>query len=362
MEIEEYLAQKERRLERGKERIRDASVFDFNYLPHKPFMREEAKPVIDALLRYQKTGIANHLVLLGSRGCGKTLLVRYLMKLVSARANLRFHYVNCRSQNTSFKILAWILGVRPRGVSLAELWASFCATQPGKQVFVLDEVDLLSEKDRSKEILYLISRSSQNYMAVLLSNNPKFLNQLDESTRSTLQPEIVHFRNYTAPQISEILEERARAGLWKIPKREIRKVAALTAKNTNSDARVAIKTLYYWALEAEVSVEEHFERARRDIVVDLLNDLTDKNLLILKSALLSQDRYVKDIYARYRRLSVEVKEEPFSYVYFYTNLAYLQSLGLIVLVSTKVDKSYTNRVELVFASELLESVWEVRFG
>ena len=71
MEIEEYLAQKEKRLEKGKERVKDLRVFDFNYLPEKPLMREEAKPVIDALLRYQKTGIANHLVLLGSRGCGK---------------------------------------------------------------------------------------------------------------------------------------------------------------------------------------------------------------------------------------------------------------------------------------------------
>lgn len=204
MEIEEYLLQKEKRLDKGKERIKDLRVFDFSYVPEKPFMREEAKPVIDALLRYEKTGIANHLVVLGSRGCGKTLLIRYLMRLFGQRNGTHFHYVNCRHHNTSFKILAWTLGVKPRGVSLAELWASFCETHRGRHVFVLDEIDLLSEKDRSKEILYLISRSSQNYMALLLSNNPKFMNQLDESTRSTLQPEIVHFRNYTAPQIGKI--------------------------------------------------------------------------------------------------------------------------------------------------------------
>ena len=62
MEIEEYLRQKEKRLEKGKERIRDFRVFDFNYLPDKPLMRQELKPIVDALLRYEKTGIANHLL------------------------------------------------------------------------------------------------------------------------------------------------------------------------------------------------------------------------------------------------------------------------------------------------------------
>ena len=353
---------KERRLEKAGRRVKDSRVFDFNFVPEKPLMREEARPVVDALLRYQKTGIPNHLVLLGARGSGKTLLVRYLMRLLGRRHGTHFQYVNCRSHNTSFKILAWILGVRPRGVSLSELWASFCRAHPGRQVFVLDEVDLLSPKDRNKDILYLISRSPENFMAVLLSNSQKFLNHIDESTRSTLQPEMIHFRNYTAPEIQEILTERALAGLCRVPKCQIAKIAALTAKNTNSDARVAIKSLYYWALEPGVSVEENFERARRDIVVDVLKDLSDKNLLILKAILASPQGYVKDVYARYRRLSREMKEEPFSYVYFYSNLAYLQSLGLLVLVSTKVDRTYTNRAELAFAPDILQAVLALRFG
>lgn len=77
---------------------------------------------------------------------------------------------------------------------------------------------------------------------------------------------------------------------------------------------------------------------------------------------MSPERHVKDVYSRYKRLSVEMKEEPFSYVYFYSNLAYLQSLGLVILVSTKVDRSYTNRIELAFAPELLNVVCQMRFG
>ena len=73
-------------------------------------------------------------------------------------------------------------------------------------------------------------------------------------------------------------------------------------------------------------------------------------------------KYVKQIYERYRRLSAEAREEPFSYVYFYSNLSYLQSLGLVVLVSTKVRRTYTNQVQLLFSPELFSSVWHARFG
>jgi len=361
MEIQEYVAEKEKRLARSSQRIRNFEVFDFNYIPEKPLMRDEVKPIVDALLRYEKTGIANHLLLVGSRGSGKTLLVKYLMKVLALKHDLGFEYANCRTHNTSFKILASLLGVRPRGLALEELWERFKAGHGGKTVLVLDEVDLLSEKDTRKDILYLVSRSQENYMAVLLSNNPKFLGLLDESVRSTLQPEVVHFRNYSAPQIERILRERAVLGLRRVPKVLLRKIAALTARNTNSDVRVGIKTLYYSALEPQAGLSENFERARRDILIELIRDLNDRNLLILKSAQDVGESHVKAVYERYRQLSARFQEEPFSYVHFYSNLSYLQSLGLILLVSTKVGRTYTNRIQLLFSPELLQAVWEARF-
>ena len=198
-------------------------------------------------------------------------------------------------------------------------------------------------------------------MAILLSNNPKFLTLLDESIKSTLQSEIVHFRNYNAIEIEKILRDRARTGLKFLPEQIIREIAAMTAKNTNSDVRVAIKTLYLWALEPNVPLKDHFEKARRDIMFDVVRDLNDKNLLILKAALSQQDGYVKDVYQAYRKISVQYREEPFSYVHFYSNLAYQQSLGLILLVSTKINRTYTNRIQLTFDPSILAAIWQTRF-
>jgi len=111
-----------------------------------------------------------------------------------------------------------------------------------------------------------------------------------------------------------------------------------------------------------IGAEQHFECARRDILRDVIGDLNDKNLLILKAAIEDPEKYVKAVYQRYRQLSLEFREEPFSYVYFYSNLSYLQSLGLILLISTKVRRAYTNRVQLLFDMEVFRSIWQARFS
>ena len=361
-DIDSYLQEKQRFLKKSSSKIKNNSVFDFNYIPPKPFMREEVKPVIDALLRYQQTGIANNVLILGCRGSGKSVMAKYLMAALSPKGVLKFAYANCRQYNTSFKILASLLELEPRGYGLDELWERFTDSFKSKTVIILDEVDLMSEKDRHKDILYLVSRSPNNYMVVLLSNNPKFLNQLDESTKSTLQPEIIHFRSYNAIEIQHILTDRSRHGLTSIPVNIINEIAAMTVRNTNSDIRVAIKTLYRWATESKIPLAQTFEKARRDIVLDIINDLNDKNLLILRASAIKVDGYVKDVYSEYCRLSAEYKEESFSYMHFYTNLSYLQSIGLILLVSTKVNRTYTNCIQPTFDPHILETIWEIRFS
>jgi len=361
MKITDYLKKKAQSIARSNRHFKDPRVFDFNYIPDQPLMREEVKPIIDAGLRYLQTGIANHLFIYGARGTGKTLAVKYIGHLLTEQHNAKVLYSNCRQYNTSFKILANLLRVRPRGYSLEELWQRFCESNPGKIILMLDECDLLSDKDKNREILYLISRMPNNYMVIMLSNHPKFLSTLDESIRSTLQPEIIHFRNYNALEISEILQERARLGLTHVARGIIPKIAALTVRATNSDVRVAIKTLYYAALKQKDSIEGVFDSARRDLYADVISNLNTNNIIILKSITSIPDPFVKSVYEIYKRLSIREHEEPFSYPYFHSNLSFLQSIGLIALVSTKVGRTYSNRIERLFDAELFNSIWEKRF-
>jgi cell division control protein 6 len=361
MRIQDYLTESQKKITENTQCVNDFQVFDFNFIPESPLMRNEVKPIIDSLLRYEKTNIPNNLVIYGSRGSGKTLTIQYLKKVLETNSKLKVLYANCRNYNSSFKILAHFSGMKPRGASLSEVFDKFCRLYSEKTVVVLDEIDLMSDKDRNKEILYLLSRHQNSYMLVLLSNNPRFLDELDMSTRSTLQPEVLLFKNYDALQIYDILKERALKGLKAFDLESLHKISSLTYQNTNSDIRIAIKTLLYLVTESQNGLEANFERARRDIFVDLIQDLNDKNLLILASLQASDDGFVKTAYTEYLRLSAKHHEKPFSYVYFYNNLGYLQSLGLIVLISAKVDRAYTNRIRLLFNEKILEEAYQMRF-
>jgi len=348
MEIEQYILKRENSIEKLNSRIKKFEVFDFNFIPSRPLMREEIKPMVDSFLRYDKTNIPNNLVIVGSKGTGKTLTIRYLKNYFEVKSSLKILYANCRQLNTSFKIIAGLLNIKPRGLCLNELYDRFKAAYPQKTVIILDEVDLISEKDRKKDILYFLSRADSNYMSVLLSNSPRFLSTLDAPTCSSLQPSIIHFKNYNAIEITRILKERAHAGLRHCNQAVLSEIACLTTQYTNSDVRVAIKTLYYWATHAEKSVRDNFQRAQKDIVVDIVNDLNDHNILILKAISETREKFVKSVYERYKQLSRAHGLDGFSYVYFYNTLSYLQSLGLILLFSTKINRVYTNTINLTF--------------
>lgn len=49
-------------------------------------------------------------------------------------------------------------------------------------------------------------------------------------------------------------------------------------------------------------------------------------------------------------------------MHFYSHLSYLQSVGLVVLVSTKTGLAYTNRVLLTFDAKVVDQICRLRFG
>lgn len=362
MDIARYLTEKEAKLRQHGDVIVDRSVFDFNYIPEQPLLRSECDSLVDAMLRYERWNLPDHFAVIGSRGSGKTLTVKWLQREIPKHRKLNIRYVNCRHHNTSFKILAHLLNVRARGSSLSELFDRFERTAPEHTVIVLDEIDLMSIKDRRRDILYFLSRAERPFMVIMLANSPQILKELDPATRSSLQPVPIHFRNYNAEQIEEILQARAQKGLKQWDTGMLAQIAAMTTKLTNSDTRVAIKTLQYAVTSPDESLEECFERARRDVVVDLIVHLSDSTLMMLWAAATSKMILAKEVYQRYCRFASQHKEKPFSYVYFYSNLSYLQSVGLIALAVAKVGRSYTNRVMLTFDPAVVKEICELRFG
>ena len=361
MDIATYLRQQKEQVSSRAKVIKDFSVFDFNHVPEQPVMREECKELIREMFNFEISGIPGHYAIIGARGSGKTLMLKYLQKVIPGQADLDVIYVNCRHQNTSFRIFAHLLVENTAGSSLGELYERFLLKYRRKAVVVLDEVDLMSPKDKRREILYMLSRSEQPYMVVMLANSAQVLKELDAATKSSLQPMPLHFKNYNAEQVYQIIRDRAEKGLHSWDEGQLREIAALTTRLTNADARVAIKTLKYAVLNPREGLQDCFDRARRDVVIDLICDLSDHALMILWATGTSRSDFAKEIYKRYCQLSRSQREKPFSYVHFYSNLSYLQSCGLVALVSTKVDRSYTNRVLLTFDKETVVSLCQLRF-
>ena len=362
MDIAAYLKQQKKHIGREARSVRDFSVFDFDFIPQQPLMREESKLLIDDMLRFAISGIPTHYAVIGSRGSGKTLTLKYLQRVIPDQTNLSIVYANCRQHNTSFKILAHLLRVQARGASLSELFSAFCDKCEAKTVVVLDEIDLMSSKDRRREILYLLSRAERPFMVIMLSNNSHVLKDLDPATRSSLQPMPLHFRNYDAEQIGDILADRAKRGLTEWNDGHLKEIAARTARDTNADARVAIKTLFYAATKPGENLADCFERARRDVVIDLINDLSDSTLMILWAVATAAENLAKETYKQYCRYCQARAEKPFSYVYFLSNLSYLQSVGLVALLSTKVGRTYASRVQLAYDRPTVEQICRLRFG
>lgn len=349
-----YIEQSRKNAKRAGSSVKDFRVFDFSFIPDKPLIRPEAKQIIDCLVRYQQTRIGRNMVIVGPRGSGKTVLFRYLARTLKDTLHLPFFGVNCRIHNSSFKVLANILKMRPRGYAYSELCERFEQTIPGPAVIVLDESDMLCEKDARKDVLYFLSRSKQQYCVVLLSNNPRYLRNLDESTRSSLQPEYIHFGSYSAQEILDILKDRGKTGLKSVDESMLAEIAAMTSKNTAGDARIGIKSLLYCATKEADTVQACFDKARKDVMADVLNNTNDKSLLILKASLQEPTRLVKSVYQNYVSLCRQYREEPYGYTQYYAAIGLMASLGILVLISAKVDRTYSNRIELLVTDEQID--------
>ncbi len=74
------------------------------------------------------------------------------------------------------------------------------------------------------------------------------------------------------------------------------------------------------------------------------------------------DRFSTYPKLRYEELCLRHGELSCSYTYFLNSLSYMQSVGLVILVQTKVNRSYTSTVSLLFNVQVLETIFRMRFG
>jgi len=172
--------------------------------------------------------MAQRVIITGDVGSGKTVLSQRFGTDISREAgkrgiNLHYVHVNCREYRGSlFLILHHVVSTfhpsfPKRGYSAEELLSillQILDEEKAHVILTLDEFESLIEREGS-DAVYKLTRlqetrqnKPQRLSLVCILRNLKAIEQLDTSTRSTLQSNIIRLERYSKQQLADILNDR----------------------------------------------------------------------------------------------------------------------------------------------------------
>jgi len=207
---------------------------DINYIPDLLPHREKELSLLSQLfltLITEPNLLSRKILITGRTGVGKTVTVKKFGELLKKAADVRdipikYIHINCRKVRTQYKVLIKIIreikkDFPKRGYSpqdLLEIILEFLEIQNYHLLIVLDELSYLI--DKGGDLIYTLTRinddsinAPQRISIIGIVRDISCLNNLDNSTLSTLQRNIVKFTDYTSEQIFDILKYRTEAGL-----------------------------------------------------------------------------------------------------------------------------------------------------
>lgn len=275
-------------------------VLQCNYIPAKILHRDEQIGQISSILAPSlRLERPSNLFIYGKTGTGKTATVKTISEQilnVSQKQNIpiKIFYLNCKLKkvaDTEYRLLAALArffnkAIPVTGLPTDEVYKIlFDTIDDEKQlvVFVLDEIDHLIRKT-GDELIYNLTRintelKKAQVSIIGISNDLGFANNLDPRVKSSLSEEELIFPPYNAPQLQEILKERADKAFEEgvLEQGTIQKCAAYAARE-HGDARRALELLRVAGELAEreqskiISIK-HIDRAEEKIEYERFIDV-----------------------------------------------------------------------------------------
>jgi len=342
---------------KNRECLRHDYVPDF--LPHREDQIARLGMILAPTLKGNR---CSNIFIYGKPGTGKTAVARYVLKHLSMKSvevdnPLKICYVNCRTDGSDYRILTHLcesIGVNVpfTGLSTSEVFKRFkngLKMLGAILIIVLDEVDMLV-KNYGDELLYKLTRINEEseygkLVIIGISNDLQFKDYLDPRVLSCLSEEELVFRPYTADELYDILQDRAKLAFKPNTYTEaaLRLCAALAASE-HGDARRALDLLRVSAEIAEREgansvLENHVRTAQskieEDRVLEVLKTLPLHSKLLLSSIFLLKKRELGNrmmtgtIYEVYSELCSEIGLEPLTQRRISGLLAELDALGII---------------------------------
>lgn len=342
----------------------DFEILRESYVPARlPHREHQLRQVAEVLAPALKGSVPSNLLIYGKIGSGKTAVVAQvradMQRRSEAKGRVTFISVNCASQDGSYSLLQSIGNTFaqreseriPTGWSLDRVQAvmrELLDRNGGTLVLILDEIDRLVKKN-GDGVLYTLSelnnQLSRGRVAILgISNDLTFTSGLDARVRSRLHEEKILFPPYDAPQLQDILRDRAlevfREGV--LDAGVIERCAAYAALE-HGDARRALSLLRTAAQIAERErakrvTSDHVVKAKsrleRDIILDCVRTLPQHCKVLLYAILQIYERrrtgvLTGEVYESYAHLSQRLGLPPLHSRSISNYLTELESLGLI---------------------------------
>jgi cell division control protein 6 len=355
--------------------FKDETKLDITYIPNKlPHRDREFRLLMEffSFVLQFPAKMAQRIILTGDVGTGKTVLSQRFGADVTHDANklginLRYVHVNCREYRGSlFLILHHVVSVfHPtfprRGYSAEELLRILLQILDDENAYVilaLDEFESLVEREGS-EAVYKLTRlqeirpnKPQRLSLICILRNLKVIEQLDASTRSTLQSNIISLEKYSKHHIIDILNDRITLSFkpLAVPDDTINLIAEL-AFSEGGNARFSIELLwragkYADAENLDTVTPECVRKAVSSIIPamrksDLASLSYHEKLFLLGIARLfkeSQKAYVSLAEAEqvYAVVCEEFSAQPHSHTQLWK---YLQTFSAVGIVETEVSSA-----------------------
>lgn len=216
--------------------FKDESKLDISFVPKKLPHRDKELSLLSQLflaLITNPNSISRKILITGKTGIGKTVTVKLfgdILEKASRKRNLKIKslHVNCRKERTSYKVLNKIIRLvdnkfPKRGYSsqdLLDILIDFLNQHNLHVLIVLDELSYLINKN--DDLIYSLTRinddglnGEQRISLIGIVRDITCLNDLDSSTMSTLQRNIIKFSAYSKEQFFDILKYRTNISLNK---------------------------------------------------------------------------------------------------------------------------------------------------
>jgi len=370
-------------MSRSKSVFIDKTVLDFNHIPKKLLHRDDEANFLSSLFRFIVDApyeMSQRALIIGGVGSGKTALAqRFGLDLMEEaerrRVRAEYVHVNCReSRGSLFMILQRaVRRFRPqfpdRGYSSNELLDTLMRIldeEDTQLVLCLDEVDVLIEKEGG-DAIYNLSRVQEERMdgprrlsLILISKSSEAFRDLDRSTLSTLQRNVIRMSEYTMTQLSDIIISRVEMAFrpGAMPPEIIDFISEL-AVTEKSDARYAIDLLLIAGTYADSSysqevLPEHVRKAAAGLFPAIrpeeIRGLSRHEQLALLgiARFFLHSREAKattgEAETSYRVVCEEYGEAPRGHTQFWKYLNALSGLGAI---STELSASEKGRTQLI---------------